>query len=768
MNRPTLAEISKNESAYPASAVRVLKNAPIIESIWIGPKDVKPLSKELKEAYKLAHNIMIHLAVMAPLVHKSGHPGGALSAFTFCYGLLKRRQPGLDAPLRMSAGHLSVLGFGLQYLGGREGHDERLQSPESIINTFRTPGGLPGHCEAGIGDIPFGFGPLGKGLSSGLGHALGKKLKNEPGITDVMMGDGDCQEGQVMEAARLAAAHKLDNLVAHIDMNDIQLSTTPTQVVSADLANQFAAMGWYIIEVQNGNDPEQVEAALDEAEKQQGKERPVCVIYYTTMGHGVKVMEEASNNGSAKFHGSPLTKEAADEALKDLPALNELVASYQVYHDALQKAYINSSKPNHVLEPPTANLNITDKPGAARKDFGAKHVAAFMAEDERIVVLHADVAGSGGYTSVAEQFPNRVINVGAAEANMYMMAAGLRQAGILPITYTFGAFGTNEARANARLIDINNSHTPCGVFHDCTHVGLSVGEDGETHQERHYLDIPFDNTQVWNTADSNQAAAMAKRGLEIIAEGNNSIFAFFPRSGHNQITNPDGEVMYGASYQFDGKVDIVRGTNTVDDQITIISTGMTIHNAIEAADELMQGQENIVVRVLNVSCVRPLDATPIIAAALDTSHIIVVEDHSSETGLAHQVADIIADFQLPCSFRRMGVDNYFPSGKAEDLFLLAGLDTENIVDTVLDEVRKEVGGGEDALLTCLHEMSANAHRSRFRTSVLPYMTRIASEKDYLEALRQVWINRTCSNDNLPTTSELKDRIAAQLISHDYE
>ena len=109
---------------------------------------------------------------------------------------------------------------------------------------------------------------------------------------------------------------------------------------------------------------------------------------------------------------------------------------------------------------------------------------------------------------------------------------------------------------------------------------------------------------------------MAKRGLEIIAEGNNSIFAFFPRSGHNQITNPDGEVMYGASYQFDGKVDIVRGTNTVDDQITIISTGMTIHNAIEAADELMQGQENIVVRVLNVSCVRPLDATPIIAAAL--------------------------------------------------------------------------------------------------------------------------------------------------------
>ena len=126
----------------------------------------------------------------------------------------------------------------------------------------------------------------------------------------------------------------------------------------------------------------------------------------------------------------------------------------------------------------------------------------------------------------AEGFSDRVINVGVAEANMVMMAAGMRQTGLLPVTYTFAAFGTNEARANARLIDINTGHTRSAVIHDCTHVGLSVGEDGETHQEQNYLNIPFHHTQVWMLADSNQAAAAAERAMELSAEGRTSVYIF--------------------------------------------------------------------------------------------------------------------------------------------------------------------------------------------------------------------------------------------------
>src|SRR3989344_9472522 len=188
----------------PASLPCILESSSSIESIWIGPHNAAPITKEERESYDLAHKIMCHLAIQAPTKHSSGHPGGPLSSFTFAYFLSLARNPHVDQPLRMSAGHLSLLAYGLQWLFGREGSDLRLKSPHTIIDTFRTPQGLPGHAEAGIGDIPFGAGPLGKGVSNALGAAFGLKYQNKPGFVDVLMADGDSQEGQVQEAFRLA------------------------------------------------------------------------------------------------------------------------------------------------------------------------------------------------------------------------------------------------------------------------------------------------------------------------------------------------------------------------------------------------------------------------------------------------------------------------------------------------------------------------------------------------------------------------------------
>ena len=540
------------------SLQRILRASSTVDRVWIGPTEAKKISKEEREAYDLAHGIMAHLCVQAPTKHKSGHPGGPLSSFTFAYFLSKRRKPGMDQPLRMSAGHLSLLAYGLQWLFRREGDDPRLSSPQAIIETFRTPRGLPGHAEAGIGDIPFGFGPLGKGISNALGVAFGLKylhtlagdFNRRIGVVDVLMADGDAQEGQIMEAFRLASHLKIDNLIVHGDWNDVQLSGMPSETVAADFAKIAQAAGWRVIEVQNGNDPEQVIAALDLADELQGRvsnrseppasaeatagrqpepePRPVFICYYTTMGHGVRIMEEGSNTGSANYHGSPLKEEVAAAALKELPSLEELVQQYEKYRSQLPIA--NCQLPASLSPPPKVLRVITTEKGSARTEFGAVHIKNLMKADPRIVVLHADLAGSGGFDRVKEEFhrvlapdfnpgsTDRVINVGVAEANMYMMAAGMRQAGLLPVTYTFAAFGTNEARANARLIDINCGHTRCAVLHDCTHTGLSVGEDGETHQERHYLNIPFDHTQVWMPADSNQAGAAAEMGLALVAE----------------------------------------------------------------------------------------------------------------------------------------------------------------------------------------------------------------------------------------------------------
>ncbi len=759
--------IGKDSKIVPMSLQRIAATWKEAETIWIGPEDAVKLSKEDQEAYDLSHKIMCHLCVQAPTRHASGHPGGPLSSFTFAYLLGKVRNSQVDQPLQYSAGHLSILAYGLQWLFGREGKDPRLKTPQAIIESFRTPGGLPGHIEAGIGDIPFGTGPLGKGVSHAVGAAFGLKYVRSKGermpMVDVVLGDGDCQEGQIMEAFRLAARLGLDNLVVHGDFNDVQLSDQPSKTVSADFASIAAAAGWRVIEVQNGNDPGQVTAALWAAENPKSEIRnpkPTFICYYTTMGHGVRVMEEGSNTGKENFHGTPLRKEVAEAALKELPPLEELVKRYELFRKKLPPTTYHLP-PHRPLPFSLKTLKgytrtITTEPGAVRKDFGVVHLLNLMRADPRIVVLHADLAGSGGFEKVDKELRSavsRVVNCGVAEANMTMMAAGMRQAGLLPVTYTFAAFGTNEARANTRLIDINCGHTTCAVLHDCTHAGVSVGEDGETHQEQNYLNIPFRNTQVWMPADSNQGAAMAERAMEIVAEGHQSIYVFSSRSNHPQIFKEDGSVFYGANYVFDGKVEILRGHGDLMDEVTVIATGITVHAALEAVDREKS------IRILNVACIRPLDAGAIIQAALETAHLIVVEDHNTEGGLATQVADIIADFQLPCSLRRLGLRQYFPSGTDKDLLLMAGLDAESIAGAVQDEVQVEVRGGEDAFVSVIHRMPAVLGQSRFGASARAYVERLSREKGYVELLREKWKKQAAKK--FPTNEELRKLLGSR-------
>lgn len=762
MSRPDLKTlIGQPVSDVPASCQRVMAAVSPGEHVWIGPNDAVTPSKEEQTAYELAHAILCHLCIEAPIKHASGHPGGPLSAFTFAYALSLTRNPAVDQPLRFSAGHLSLLAYGLEWMFGREGNDLRLASPQAIIDTFRIPSGLPGHVEAGIGTIPFGTGPLGKGVSHGLGTAFGLKLQHKPGAVDVLLADGDSQEGQVAEAFRLAGHLQLENLFVHGDFNDVQLSGLPTKTVAADLASIALACGWNVIEVQNGNAFGQVLAALAKAQELAANGRPTFLCYYTTMGHGIALMEEGANNGTKNYHGSPLSKEEAEQARASLPPLADVLATFEPIR-ATQKKRFTAQKPTETditlpwKLPAGYARSVTDKKGAARKDFGATHLLALMKADPRIIVLHADLAGSGGFDKVEKELPGRVFNVGVAEANMAMMAAGMRQAGLLPVTYTFAAFGTNEARANARLIDINCGHTRCGVLHDCTHSGISVGEDGETHQEQNYLNLPFRHTQVWMPADSNQAAAMAEQAMAKIAEGHESVFVFSPRSNHEQLKSPDGSVIYTKEYVYDGKMDLLRGAGDTTDQVTVLATGYSVHDAVSAAEELASGShgETIKVRVLNASCIRPLDAAAVISAALETRHLIVVEDHNVDGGLATQVADVIADFSLPCSLRRLGHTQFYPSGTDEELRLIAGIDKDSIIDAAQDAVRSEVRGGEDALISAVYELTQNQSRSRFREAVEPVIEKLLS-KGCLESLREAWAKWSISSGALPTNEKLR-------------
>ncbi len=757
--------IGKDSKTVPMSLQRIAAAKLPIERFWIGPKEVAKISKEESDAYKTAHGIMMRLSIEAPLKHKSGHPGGPLSAFTFCYELYRRLDPECDESLRMSAGHLSLLAYNLQWLFGRDRDDARLASPQAIMDSFRTISGLPGHAEAGVGDIPFGAGPLGKGTSNALGVAYGRKMLKKKGVVDVLLADGDSQEGQVLEAFRLASHLKLDNLIVHGDWNDIQLSGIPSKTMATDLASIAAEIGFGVIEVQTGNDQAQVRAALEKAADLSGKGRPIFICYYTTMGNGVALMEEGSNTGKKNFHGAPLSEAEAKTALDalKLPTLSELTKTFEPVRKKHRERFMKAIAKRTSLRLPfslskTYKRAITKEAGAARKDFGAVHLKALMAGDPRIVVLHADLADSGGFGVVEKAFPDRVINVGVAEANMYMMAAGMRQAGLLPVTYTFAAFGMNEARANARLIDINTGHVPLGVLHDCTHAGLSVGEDGETHQERNYVNIPFDHTQVWVAGDSNQAAAMAERGMQLIANGSESIYVFSGRSNHPQLLTGAGEPLYGSDYEFDGRATIVRGSGDTRDQATILSYGAALHEAVKAAD-LLRTSERFV-RVLNVACIRPLDASAVLQAALETQHLIVVEDHNTEGGLASQVADLLTDLSVPCTMHRMGVRHYFPSGPAEQLTVLAGLDAEEIANAVEDQFAYRLAGGEEAFVACLYAFAHRLHNTRFAVSARPFLQKLLADSGYVRLLRELWKSRGFDPKKLPTNEELSQALAS--------
>lgn len=756
--RPPLSSLlGRPYAEVPAALQRVFAAATTGEYAWVGPKESVALSSAEAAEYRTAHDILKHIVIQGPTKHKSGHPGGPLSAFTFAYYLTKRRDFSVDVPLYYSAGHLSMLAYALQWLFNQGPQDPRLQSPQAIIDTFRIPNGLPGHVEAGIGDIPFGTGPLGKGVSLGVGRALGHRLLQKPGRIDVLLADGDAQEGQVMEAVRLAPALGLGNLFVHGDFNDVQLSGQPSRVAAADFAAMVHASGWNVIEVQNGNDPAQVVSALSKADAMAKNHRPTFLCYYTTMGNGLPLLEQGSNDGTANYHGSPLKDDVAAELLKTLPSLEVLVQAYEPARARYAPTPQSLITAGTLPAPPVFARSLTSEKGAARTDFGAKHLLAAMQVDPRIYVLHADLAGSGGFDKVAKTFPDRVINVGVAEANMLMMAAGMRQAGLLPVTYTFAAFATNEARASARLIDINCGHTPAGILNDATHTGLSVGEDGETHQERHYLNVPFDHTQVWMPADSNQSAAAAERALALVAEGSTSVYTFYPRSGHPQILKDDGTPYYGADYTFTGAADVVRSSGAWSDRATIVACGIPVHDALVAAQELL-AEHQVEVRVLNVACIRPLDAAAITRAALETRHLIVVEDHSSEGGLATQAADLIADLQLPCSLRRLGVNQYYPSATADQLKFMAGLDSESIVNAVLDEIRHEVRGGEEALVSVLFALPDRLQTTRFAEKLHPYVQDSLRDSAYLHALRNAWA-ATSTPAALPTVQEILTRLA---------
>ncbi len=189
--------------------------------------------------------------------------------------------------------------------------------PKSELLTLNQGGTrLPSHCDMNLTTgIDMTTGSLGQGFSCAVGVALGSKLENDGATIFALVGDGESQEGQVWEAAMFAAAKGLDNLVGFTDYNKLQIDDTVAKVNDiAPLADKWAAFGWNVIDVEDGNDVDEVCAAVREAKAKRGSGRPTMVILTTVKGKGVKWIEELG----AGNHNCPVSEEQAEAAIREI------------------------------------------------------------------------------------------------------------------------------------------------------------------------------------------------------------------------------------------------------------------------------------------------------------------------------------------------------------------------------------------------------------------------------------------------------------------
>jgi len=274
----------------------------------------RPMPKSIEELQAIARQIRREIVVMIGAAG-SGHPGGSLSAVEILVELYFHRMhidpknPALPDRDRfiLSKGHAAPVLYAVMAEAGYE------QTPLDKLNTLRKLGSIyQGHPDMRyIPALEASTGSLGEGLSLALGMGLGARMDGRKSRTYVMLGDGEIQEGQIWEAAMAGAFHKLDNVVAIVDNNRIQLDGFVKDIMNVEpLADKWRAFGWHTIEI-DGHDFHAIQAALDEAEATKGK--PTCLVAHTVKGKGVSFME---NN--PKFHGTAPTADEVKLALQEL------------------------------------------------------------------------------------------------------------------------------------------------------------------------------------------------------------------------------------------------------------------------------------------------------------------------------------------------------------------------------------------------------------------------------------------------------------------
>ncbi|MEU2022234.1 transketolase [Streptomyces sp. NPDC016469] len=602
---------------------------------------------DLTEVFELAQQLRVD-SVRASTSAGSGHPTSSLSAADLMAVLMTRHlrydwaapeNPAGDH-LVFSKGHASPLLYAMFKAAGAV-------TDEELMTTYRRFGHrLQGHPTPELPWVDVATGSLGQGIAYGVGIALaGRDLEQQPYRVWVLCGDSEMAEGSVWEALDKAGQHQLGNFTAIIDVNRLGQSG-PTELGwdTGTYARRVEAFGCRALVV-DGHDLAEVDRALQTAADGSA---PTVIVAKTVKGRGVG--EVADKEG---WHGKPLPEDLAERAIEELGGVRDL----RVEGPRPPKAAPAAKRTGGAVELP--RFEKGDEV-ATRVAFGKALVALGVRPD--VVALDAEVGNSTHSEDFKKAYPDRFFQTYIAEQQMVAEAVGMAVRGFRPYATTFAAFLT-RAHDFIRMAAVSDiTMALCG-----THSGVEIGADGPSQMGVEDLAMmrAVRGSTVLYPSDATSAAALTVAMADI--------------DGISYLRTTRGAypVLYGSEETFP-----VGGSKTLrhgdDDQVTLVSAGVTLHECLAAADRL--AEDGVRARVIDLYSVKPIDAEALDRAARETGALVVVEDHHPEGGIGEAVLSALAASGSHPAFAHLAGSDLPGSGTTAELLDAAGISRDHIAD----------------------------------------------------------------------------------------
>lgn len=612
-------------------------------------------TKNLQALEDIANLLRVH-SINATNASKSGHPTSCASMAeilsvlffdTMKYSLEDPRN-GANDRFVLSKGHAAPILYAAWAEAG-------LFPTSKVLDLRKIDSDLEGHPTPRLNFIDVATGSLGQGINCAAGMAwVGKYVDKLPYKVYCLLGDGESAEGSVWEALSFAGVHNLDNLVAIFDVNRLgQSEATPFQHKMEVYEERLKAFG-LDTQVVDGHNVAQLVEAFEKASKVQGK--PQAIVCKTFKGHGFPNIADKDN-----WHGKPLGANT-EEVLKAV--------------QARIKNPVHGLKPKPVAallpKPDLSKVKLSEKPNykpgekvASRQAYGFA-LAKLGRTCDRVVAFDGDTKNSTFADIFRKEFPERFGECYIAEQNMVGVGIGAacRDRSIAFVS-TFAAF-FSRAYDHLRMAAISQSNLNCVG----SHCGVSIGEDGPSQMALEDLAMfrAIPSCTVFYPSD----AVSTERAIELAAQTKGITFT--------RTSRPATVNVYANEEQFQvGKSKVLR-KNGSQDQALVIGAGVTLHEALKAADQLL-AESKTHIRVLDPFTIKPLDVEGILLNAKEAnSRVVVVEDHYPEGGIGEAVCSAIVGHQI--KFAHLAVREVPRSGPPDVLLAKYGISANNIVTAV--------------------------------------------------------------------------------------